>query len=72
MSELKQVGRPDPAKKTSPIVDQSEAESAGTATGDKSVCWFDGLQYGPGAEVCSGGIRLRCYSNGSWARVGTC
>jgi hypothetical protein len=69
--EVTQVGDIDPNKKTSPIVESSENGDTST-NAERGTCWFNGLQYGPGARVCSGGSMLKCYSNGSWSRIGSC
>ena len=70
-NEIPQVGAVDPSIENSPILDgpfpeESEAETT------KTLCWFNGAQFAPGAEVCSGSIRLRCHMNGTWHRVGRC
>jgi len=69
---IEQVGEQDSSKKNSPILDQSEEEKSQAVAAAGTLCWFNGQQYGPGAEICSGGTRLRCHPDGSWVRIGTC
>ena len=66
---IEQVGAVDPTKETSPIV-EGEPE-----TGDASksaLCYFNGVAYSPGAQVCSAGNRLFCQSSGNWTSLGNC
>lgn len=68
--EVPQVGEMDSGKKNSEIFDDpgpAEAKAIGEA-----LCWYNGVQYGPGAEICSGNVRLRCNAQGWWRRVGRC
>ncbi len=69
MSELENVGPVDPTKRTSQIL--PEAAEGSTEEGKAQTCYWNGQQYGHGAELCSAGSRLRCY-NGSWLNVGSC
>ena len=70
-NELPQVGEIDTSKQNSQILDGPFPEESETET-TKALCWFNGAQFAPGAEVCSGGVQLRCHPNGSWFRVGKC
>ena len=67
--EIIQVGPLDPKKKNSPIVDGPPPEEA---TEKGVVCWFNGAQYSPWARVCSGGVLLKCGTDGRWRREGRC
>ena len=70
-NEIPQVGALDPSKKNSPILDGPFPKESRTET-TRTLCWFNGVQFAPGAEVCSGGVQLRCYPSGCWGRVGKC
>ena len=70
-NEVPQVGTVDPSKKSSPIVDGPAPQESGTDT-TKRFCWFNGQQFTPGAQVCSGGVRLRCSTDGNWYKAGIC
>lgn len=67
-----QVGEIDSTKKNSPIVEGPVQNEAAECAKGPRFCWFNGRQYTRGAAVCSGGVLLRCFSNGSWGRVGRC
>lgn len=68
-TELAQVGLPEEGKKTSPILDTPPAEDASEM---RELCYFNGVAYSSGAQICSGGRRMQCYSNGSWSVIGSC
>jgi len=70
-NKILQVGEVDPNKDNSSILDGPFPEESGADT-TKALCWFNGAQFAPGAEVCSGSIRLRCHANGNWYRYGRC
>lgn len=68
-----QVGKMDPAKKNSPIVDESaQMEGAECVKGARKLCWFNGKQYTPGAAICSGRILMKCNTTGGWSYIGRC
>lgn len=67
--KIPQVGPVDVTKKTSQILPEGEASDEGD---ERATCWFNGMQYSPGAQVCSGGKRLKCYSSGNWGYAGSC
>jgi hypothetical protein len=69
-NEMPQVGAVDSSKQNSPILDEPLPEERETTR--KLNCFFNGAEFATGAEVCSGGVQLRCYHNGTWYRVGTC
>jgi hypothetical protein len=64
----RQVGTPDPQKRTSPICELGEEDNtagpAGTEPGE-TTCFFNGEAFPQGTEVESGGSVLRC-ERGSW------
>lgn len=67
------VGAPDPEKKNSPIVEETD-EGAMVLTRDApemAVCYFNGTAYEDERLVCSGSELLRC-SRGLWVREGSC
>ena len=68
-NDLPQVGLPEAGTQTSPI---GEAPPAGGTDATRELCYFNGVAYSPGAQVCSGGRRMQCYSNGTWGVLGTC
>lgn len=68
--DIPQVGTMDPTKKNSPVADGPVPDENDVKA--RTLCWFNGAQFAPGAEVCSGGVQLRCRSNGTWYRVGRC
>ena len=68
-ADLPQVGLPEDGKETSPIL---ETPPSPGAEDGRTLCYFNGAAYSPGAEVCSGGRRLHCYSSGNWGVVGSC
>jgi hypothetical protein len=71
----KQVGAPDPERKTSPILDD-EAGAEEDLTHDfepeTGVCYFNGKPYGVGEYVCSGNELLHCEERGVWVKKGPC
>ncbi|MCK5225426.1 MAG: hypothetical protein KAQ89_01775 [Planctomycetes bacterium] len=69
-NEILQVGAVDTSKENSPILDSSFPEESKAE--ERKLCWFNGAQFAPGAEVCSGGVRLRCAPSGNWVRAGNC
>ncbi len=66
---IEQVGEIDPTKETSPIV-EGEPETGDASKG--ALCYFNGVAYSPGAQVCSAGNRLYCQSSGNWTSLGNC
>lgn len=72
-AEVTQVGPMDPKKKNSLIKEgPPPAETHGQGETKATACWFNGVQYSPGAAVCSGGRLLVCYDNGVWSHAGAC
>lgn len=71
MSDVKipEVGLPEEGKQTSPIVEVAEAAPEGNA---RELCYFNGTAYSPGAQLCSSGRRLQCFSDGKWYSQGLC
>ena len=67
-----QVGPMDPNKKNSPIKEGPPPEAAPGQAETKAICWFNGVQYGPGAFVCSGGRLICCGNDGYWHPSGFC
>ncbi len=65
----RQVGAPDPEKKTSPILDGSEQPTNDLAL-ETGVCYFNGVAYPIGNFVLSGDELLRCEERGLWVRSG--
>jgi len=66
---IEQVGEIDPTKETSPIV-EGEPETGDAS--NRALCFFNGVAYSPGAQVCSAGRRLLFNSTGNWQNVGSC
>ena len=67
-----QVGAPDPELKTSPIIDEQEAdeELSPELEVEAGVCYFNSVAYGIGAYVRSGSEVLHCEERGVWVRKG--
>ncbi len=64
-----QVGAPDPERRTSPILDDDEADGSDLAL-ESAVCYFDGMGYPVGSYVQCGAELLRCAERGVWIRTG--
>ena len=64
-----QVGAPDPERKISPIVDESEEISLDLEL-ETGVCYFKRVAYALGQYVRSGSELLRCEPRGIWVRAG--
>lgn len=70
-SHLPQVGAPDPERKTSPILDEDEAEEPSLDLElETGVCYFNGAEYPLGQWVRSGSELLHCEGRGLWVRKG--
>ncbi len=67
-----QVGAPDPELKTSPIIDEQEAdeELSPDLELEAGVCYFNGVAYAIGDYVRSGSELLHCEERGVWVRKG--
>ncbi len=66
-----QVGAPDPERKTSPILDEAEAEDPSPDLElETGVCYFNGVAYPIGQFVLSGDELLHCEERGLWLRKG--
>lgn len=67
------VGAPDPEKRTSPIVEEtdSEFEVMGMAASELPLCYFNDQSYKEQDYVCSGDELLQC-RGGEWIRMGSC
>ena len=70
-NDIIQVEKMDPSKRNSEIVD-GPIPNENITEGVRALCWYNGTQYGPGAQICVGGKRLHCYSSGNWGTYGTC
>lgn len=72
-TRVPQVGSPDPERRNSPIVEETdeEFEFAGQELGESAVCYFNDVRYATGDFVCSGSELLRC-ARGGWVREGSC
>ena len=73
LKDVRQVGAPDPELKTSPIVDEWEAdEQAGSRDLElaQGACYFNGVVYPLGEIVQSGSEVLKCTEGGVWVRSG--
>jgi hypothetical protein len=71
ISDVADVGAPDPELKNSPVVDSEIEEGEFSAIDqDVQVCYFNGVRYASGDYVCSGHELLRC-ENGVWVRAGS-
>lgn len=77
--KLEHVGPVDPTLKTSPIVEddsEEQADSSESSVEAKSpepqppICWYNGKEYSPGAEICAAGWRMQCQSSGYWRKFG--
>lgn len=69
MNEPKQVGAPDPERRTSAIFDEDEERSLDLGQ-EAAVCYFNDLAYQEGEVVRSGSELLRCEEGGVWVRRG--
>lgn len=71
--ETPQVGSADPELKTSPIAEEfdDEYEVIKQESPGEPLCYFNGMEYRNGDNVCSGNARLRC-DYGIWLREGSC
>lgn len=68
-----QVGAPDPEKRTSLTIEDSDYnyDVLGQEVPDIPVCFFNDQTYEDKTYVCSGDVLLRC-EKGVWVRVGSC
>ncbi|MCX7893297.1 MAG: hypothetical protein N2544_13140 [Burkholderiales bacterium] len=71
-AKVPQVGAPDPALDTSPIVDEAEEydELAPDVDFEAGACYFNGVRYAFGEFVLSGSELLRAEKPGVWVRAG--
>ena len=67
------VGAPDPAKRTSTIVEETDEafEAVTQELSENLVCYFNDKAYDDREYICSGDELLRC-ENGAWIRMGSC
>ena len=71
--ELAQVGAPDPERRTSPIIDETQLDEHAGARDlemEEPVCYFNGEEFAIGEYVCSGSEVLQCSGRGVWMRKG--
>jgi hypothetical protein len=68
-----QVGAPDPEKRNSLVVEESDYDFGvrGQEVPETPVCYFNGQPFAEQAFVCSGDELLRC-EKGVWVRSGSC
>jgi hypothetical protein len=64
-ADIPQVGQVDKTRRNSDIIEGPPKQSGGPAAPSGAICYFNGLQYGAGAEICSAGSRLLCGSDGN-------
>lgn len=67
-----QVGAPDPELKTSPIIDEDDAdeELSLELELEAGVCYFNNATFAIGDYVRSGSELLHCEERGVWVRRG--
>ena len=68
-----QVGAPDPERRCSPIIDESQLDEhagSGDLELEAGVCYFNGEAFSIGSYVKSGSELLRCNGRGVWTRAG--
>ena len=68
---IPQVGEPEAGEQTSQIIDEGKDDNS-TPVVAGAICWFNGKQYGQGAQICSAGTKLFCNVNGNWQPMGKC
>ena len=68
-AEMPNVGAADPELRTSPILDDEEAETL-DAELEAEACYFNGARYPLGQYVRSGDEVLKCVGRGVWVRAG--
>lgn len=71
--KLPQLGAPDPERKNSPIIDESEYdehEASPDQEIEEGVCYFNDEVFDIGASVQSGSEVLQCSERGVWVRKG--
>ena len=66
---IKQVGAPDPERKTSPIFDEYDEASLDRDL-ETGICYFNDESFAIGEFVRSGEEILRCSGKGVWLRWG--
>lgn len=72
-TDLQQVGAPDPALATSPILDERELDEKAAARDlelEEPACVFNGVEYPIGAYVQTGDEVLLCSGRGVWIKKG--
>lgn len=71
ISQIPQLGAPDPERRTSPIFDEDEEEMPSFDLElEAGVCYFNDVAYSLGQYVRSGGELLHCEERGVWVRKG--
>ena len=68
-----QLGAPDPERKNSPIIDESEYdehEASPDLEIEEGVCYFNDEAFEIGQVVMSGSEVLQCSDKGVWLRKG--
>lgn len=68
------VGAPDPAMKTSLIIEESDEDFDALAQeyDELPACYFNDVEYIDGSYVCSGSSELLHCVKGVWVRQGGC
>lgn len=72
-ARIPQLGAPDPERKCSPIIDESQFDETLASPDlelEAGVCYFNGASFPIGACVRSGDELLRCDGRGVWVRIG--
>lgn len=72
-TKLPQVGAPDPERKTSTIIDESEYDETAASPDlelEAPVCYFNEEVFPLGTFVQSGAEVLQCTERGVWVRKG--
>jgi len=64
------VGAPDPALRTSPILEGIDEDFSLDAEIETGVCYFNNVAYPIGSYVQSGDEILKCEGHGVWVREG--
>lgn len=70
MSQLPQVGVPDPELRTSPIIERDDDDLPSLDYElEEGVCFFNDVSYPLGQFVRSGNELLKCTERGVWLRT---
>ncbi len=68
MADAKSVESPDPAKKTSDIIDQTGDEATVQMDSEQNNCFWNDDEFGQGEQVSSNGKCYEC-SFGHWIEI---